>query len=193
MGMIILCPYFKRERKKSITCEDTIRHYVTKAEKNAVLKTYCSAEWRSCPYASAMESIWALDLPEDQIKEKIMENTIEAMKKEINNLMRENGQLMSRIDKLKKDVEWRDEVGKSNYDMYRESLEKKDALLRSKDSYIKWIESFASAFLLISYGKDNKVIRLTQEEVLTMMTHYNLKCSTDPKTGDWIFEISHKE
>ena len=193
MGLIILCPYFKRERKKSITCEDTIRSYQSKADKNRQLKAHCSSEWESCPYASRMESIWALDLPEDVIKEKIMENTLESMKKEINNLMRENGQLMKKVDKLKDDIKKKDDIAKTNHEMYRSSLENKDKLIKAKDQHIEWLESFASAFLVVAYGEDATEIRLKQEDVLKLMTQYKLTCRLDKETGEWIINVAHGE
>ena len=191
MGMIILCPYFKRERKKSITCEDTIRSFSSKADKTHMLKAHCTSNWKSCPYASRMEGIWALDLPEEKIKEKIMENTLESMKKEINNLMRENGQLMKRVDKLKDEIKKKDEIAKTNHEMYRTSLENKDKLLKAKDQHIEWLSSFASAFLVVAYGEDATEIRLKQEDVLKLMTNYSLTCRLDQETGEWIINVAH--
>lgn len=191
MGIYILCPYFRRERKKSITCEDTIRSYPTKKDKAYVLKTYCCSHWKSCPHASAMESIWAMDLPEEIIKEKIMENTIESMNKEINKLMRENGQLTKKLEKLREDINKRDSIARANHEMYRDSLEKKDALLKAKDEQIKWLESFASAFLVVAYGKDAREVRMPKDDVLKLMTEYSLECKLDPETSDWVFEIGH--
>ena len=193
MGIIIQCPYFKKERKKSITCEDTIRSYFSKADKKHMLKAYCSSQWKSCPYASRIESIWALDLPEDQIKERIMENTLESMKTEINKLMRENGQLMKKLDNLRKETAKREEIAKSNHEMYADVIKRKDALLDAQKKEIQWLQSFASAFLAIAYGEDAGEIRLKNEDVLKLMTEYSLEIKREEEGGDWIIHVHHKE
>lgn len=193
MAMYILCPYFKRERKKSISCEDTIRSFYGPGEKSMMLKKYCSADWKKCPYASAMERIWASDLPDETIKEKIMENQIEQMKKEINKLMRENGQLTKKLKNLREEIEDRNIIAEENHETYRESLDKKDKLLKAKDEQIRWLESFASAFLVVAYGEKTREIRISKERVLQLMTGYTMKYRLDPEEDTWVFEVEHQE
>lgn len=193
MAMYILCPYFKRERKKSISCEDTIRSFYEPGEKSMMLKKYCSADWKKCPYASAMERIWASDLPDETIKEKIMENQIEQMKKEINKLMRENGQLSRKVKVYEEQIAERDKVAEKNHEMYMKSLKTKESLLKAKDEQIKWLESFASAFLVVAYGEKTKEIRISKERVLQLMTGYTMKYRLDPEEDTWVFEVEHQE
>lgn len=193
MTMYILCPYFKRERKKSISCEDTIRSFYEPGEKSMMLKKYCSADWKKCPYASAMERIWASDLPDETIKEKIMENQIEQMKKEINKLMRENGQLSRKVKVYEEQIAERDKVAEKNHEMYMKSLKTKESLLKAKDEQIKWLESFASAFLVVAYGEKTKEIRISKERVLQLMTGYTMKYRLDPEEDTWVFEVEHQE
>lgn len=193
MGIYILCPYFKRERKRSITCEDTIRLYPTVADKRRVLKEYCTTEWKRCPVASALERIYAEDIPDELIKEKIMENTLESMKKEINALMRENGQLMKKLENLREEINKRDSIARANHDMYRESLDKKEKLLKAKDEQVRWLESFASAFLVVAYGKDAREVRMPKSDVLKLMTSYTLQYRLDPEEDTWVFEIGTAE
>ena len=193
METYIMCPYFKRERKKSITCEDTIRHYPTLSEKRKVIKTMCMKNWKSCPYASQMERIWASDLPEDVIKEKIMENQIEEMKKEINKLMRENGQLSRKVKVYEEQIAERDKVAEKNHEMYMKSLKTKESLLKAKNEQIRWLESFASAFLVVAYGEKTREIRISKERVLQLMTGYTMKYRLDPDENTWVFEVEHQE
>lgn len=191
METYIMCPYFKRERKKSITCEDTIRHYPTLSEKRKVIKTMCMRNWKSCPYASQMERIWASDLPEEIIKEKIMENQVKEMQKEINKLMRENGQLTKKLENLREEIEDRNIIAEKNHETYRENLDKKESLLKAKDEQIKWLESFASAFLVVAYGEKTREIRISKERVLQLMTGYSMKYRLDTEEDTWVFEVEH--
>ena len=98
-----------------------------------------------------------------------MKNTIEEQKKEINKLMRENGQLKKKVEKYEKEIKRRDEVEQKNHEMYRESLDKKGELLAAKDEKIQWLESFAAAFLAVAFGEARE-IKMSRERVLNLMT-----------------------
>lgn len=189
----ILCPYYIRERKKSITCEDTIRRYPDKAEKRRIIKGFCSSRWKECPYASALNRIYEMDIPEHKLKEKIMENQIEEMKKEIHKLMRENGQLGKKLEVLKGQIADRDKVAEKNHEMYMKTLKNKETLLKAKDEQIKWLESFASAFLVVAYGEDAREIRISKERVFQLMTGYTLSYRLDTENDTWVFEIGHEK
>lgn len=189
----IKCPYYKRERKKSITCEDTVRRYSDKTEKKKIIKTFCSSRWKECPYADALNRIYDMDIPEDELKEKIMEHTIEEMKKEINKLMRENGRLTKKIEVLEEQIADRDRVATKNHEMYMKTLKTKESLLKAKDEQTKWLESFASAFLVVAYGEDTREVRMSKEKVLKLMTSYSLSYRLEPDEETWVFEIGHKE
>ena len=192
MGMYILCPYFKRERKKSITCEDTIRSYPTLKDKRDILNDYCASEWKRCPFASALEHIYN-HTPENQLKEKIMENKIKQMEAEINRLMRENGQLQKKNEVLQQQIKDRDHIAEKNHKMYMKQIKNKEALLLAKDKQIEWLESFAAAFLIVAYGEDVREIKMSQDKILKLMTEYKLEMKHDPETGDWIFNVSVSE
>lgn len=211
MGNYILCPYYKKDHRRSITCEDTIRLYPSAKEKGKVLKRLCSSEWKSCPYADTMEKIYASSDDHTEVKEKLMENIIEEQKKEINKLMRENGQLTKKIEVLKKQLDDRDHTAEKSHGTYMKSLKTKDKeigqlkenldnkikenseklrLLEAKDKHIKWLESFASAFLIVAYGEDAREIRMTSDKVLKMMTEFSLEQRFDTENDTWIFTVS---
>lgn len=190
MGNYIICPYYKKDRKRSITCEDTIRLYPTPKEKNGVLKRLCSSRWKECEYAVIMEEIYALS-DDTELKENLMENKIEQMEKEINKLMRENGQLNKKIEVLKGQIEDRDRVATKNHEMYIKSLNTKKDLLEAKDKQIEWLESFAAAFLVVAYGENTREVHMSKDKVLKLMTEYSLEQSYDHETDCWVFNIEH--
>ena len=185
----ILCPFFRRERKKSITCEDTIRSYASRSDKNQVLKAYCSDGWERCPYASRMHRIYSQNLPDHKIKENIMENTIEQQKKEINKLMRENGRLRKKIEKFEKEIKQRDEIAAKNHEMYLADRREKQFIIEDKDKLIRWLESFAAAFLAVAYGEETVAVSIPKEKVMKLMTSYKLKIKEID--GAFEFEIEH--
>lgn len=58
MGRFALCPYFHSEKRLSISCEDTVRQFYSKADKNRQLKNHCDSDWESCPYADALNELY---------------------------------------------------------------------------------------------------------------------------------------
>ena len=190
MAMYILCPYFKRERKKSISCEDTIRSFYGPGEKSMMLRTYCSADWKKCPFAEQMNRIYNQDEPYSIIKEKIMKNKIEQQSEEIKKLMRRNGQLERELKVLKEQIEDRDRVAEKNHEMYVKSLKAKDSLLEAKNKNIEWLESFAAAFLAVAYGDNTKEIRMSQSKILKLMTAYTMTYNYDAEADTWVFNIN---
>lgn len=120
-----------------------------------------------------------------------MENTIESMKKEINNLMRENGQLMKKVEVLKDQIDDRDKTAEKNHEMYMKSLKNKDSLIKAKDEQIKWLESLASAFLVVAYGEDIRQVTISKEKLLKLMTEYKLTFEVTPEDDGFIFNFEH--
>ena len=193
MESYVLCPYFKRERKNSITCEDTIRHYPTKDDKLRFMDTYCYSSWKQCPYAALLDHIYNQDISPSKIKEQIMDNKIEQMEKEINKLMSENGKLKRKLTTYENQIRERDEVAEKNHKMYMKSLKNKDALLSAKDKQIRWLESFAAAFLVVAYGNAaNRQIKMSKEKVDKLMHMYALNIQMD-EDGAFVFDILKNE
>lgn len=189
MGMYILCPYFKRERKRSITCEDTIRSYPTLDGKRNTLTTYCTSDWEQCPFASNLNVLYKL-YSDETLKEKLMENKVRQMEAEINRLMQENGRLQKKNDVLQSQIKDRDNIAEKNHKMYMKQIKNKEALLLAKDKQIEWLESFAAAFLIVAYGEDVREIKMSQDKILKLMTKYKLDMKHDPESGDWVFNVS---
>lgn len=181
MAMYILCPYFKRERKKSISCEDTIRSFYGPGEKRMILKKYCSADWKKCPFAECMNDIYSQDKPQQVIKENIMKNKIKQQAEEIKKLMRKNGQLEKEKQQLQE-----------NFDKKVQEIRDRDRTIIRKDELIQWLESFAAAFLVVAYGEQTREVRMSSDKVMKLMTEYKLAYKLDDETGAWIFQIDKK-
>lgn len=189
MESYVQCPYFKRERKNSITCEDTIRHYPSRDDKLRHMDAYCYTSWKKCPYATLMDRIYNQDISPRKIKEQIMENKIEQMEKEINKLMSENGKLKRKLATYENQIEERDKVAEKNHEMYIKSLNRKESLLKAKNEQIRWLESFAAAFLRVAYGDKLREIRMSKEKVWKLMNEFTMSYRIDPDDGAYIFEF----
>lgn len=192
METYVVCPYFQRERKLSITCEDTIRSYPSLEAKQNHMARYCYRFWKGCPFASRLDRIYNQDIPFKEIKEQIMENKIKEQEKEINKLMSENGKLKRKVATYENQIKERDEIAGKNHNMYMKSLKKKDALINAKDKQIRWLESFAAAFLVVAYGANNRQIKMSKEKVDKLMHMYALNIQVD-EDGAFVFDILKNE
>lgn len=58
MSRFALCPYFQSEKNLSISCEDTVRQFYSKRDKQKQLKNYCDSQWETCRYAIALNDLY---------------------------------------------------------------------------------------------------------------------------------------
>ena len=58
MGRFAMCPYFLSEKKLSISCEDTVRQFYSKKDKQKQMKNFCDSQWKSCRYAIALNDLY---------------------------------------------------------------------------------------------------------------------------------------
>ena len=121
-----------------------------------------------------------------------MENKIKEQEKEINKLMSENGKLKRKVATYENQIKERDEIAGKNHNMYMKSLKKKDALISAKDKQIRWLESFAAAFLVVAYGANNRQIKMSKEKVDKLMHMYALNIQVD-EDGAFVFDILKNE
>lgn len=103
MGRFALCPYFHSEKKLSISCEDTVRQFYSKAEKKAQLKQYCDCDWQKCRYAAALNDLYErMDDMKTQKDRDIaaMKHLADARKKENEELRQRMGYINARNQSL---------------------------------------------------------------------------------------------
>lgn len=107
LGYYIECPYFKSERRLTITCEDTMRKYRSKEEKDSWIKNHCESDYRDCPHACKIENFYAEiehnKLPEAEARAKLAEFKEQMTKDELVNLNREYGKRVSEMDQAIKE------------------------------------------------------------------------------------------
>ena len=121
---IPLCPYYKDEKNKSISCEDVFRRFATLKKKYAHMDTYCCKDWQSCEYAAELNAMYeriekGADMDLEQTKQKLAaaqkelrynatllgraDRRIEAKEAEIKDLRRKNRELEEkRLEEFKK-------------------------------------------------------------------------------------------
>ena len=103
MGRFALCPYFHSEKKLSISCEDTVRQFYSKTDKNRRLKNHCDSDWKSCPHAAALNELYErMDHMKTQRDRDIaaLEHLAQARKKENEELRQRLGYVNARNQSL---------------------------------------------------------------------------------------------
>lgn len=101
---IPFCPFYKDEKNKSISCEDTYHVFSDVDEKYAWMDMYCDEwDWQKCPYAIDLTEAYARLEKGD---EKALENQkIEAMQREMKSLSSKLGRAEKRVKRQQKKID----------------------------------------------------------------------------------------
>ena len=103
MGRFAVCPYFMSEKRLSISCEDTIRQFYSKAEKKKQLNQFCDRDWQKCQYAIALNELYErMDEMNSQMERDIaaLEHQVAVRKKENEVLRQQLGNLNAKISSM---------------------------------------------------------------------------------------------
>lgn len=125
------CPFYKDEKNKSISCEDTYHVFSSVRKKYAWMDMYCDEwEWQKCPYAMDLTEAYArLEKGDEKALEK---QKIEAMQKELKSLSSKLGRAEKRIERQQKKIDELRAVNTS-FTNVNNSLEK-----QKKEFYTRW-------------------------------------------------------
>lgn len=101
---IPLCPFYKDEKNKSISCEDVYRSFPSVKKKYAWMDMYCDEwDWMKCPYAVDLnEAYERLEKGDNKALEK---HEIEALKKELRSISTKLGKAEKRIERQQRKID----------------------------------------------------------------------------------------
>lgn len=122
-----ICPYYRSERDRIITCENTYHTYSTAVLKDTWLDKYCVCKWECCPYAAELEKAYERYYKGDD--KALMDNEIKALRKEMQNLSTKLGRSEKRVARQQKRI---DELLAVNKSYFREN---EDLIAQKKDMY----------------------------------------------------------
>ena len=99
MPRYTVCPFYKDENHKTISCEDTYRRFELLSEKNEWMDRYCDVDWKECPYAQDM---WAAYEEADERGDDVplKDEKIRALKKELHKQSSMLGRAEKRVMEL---------------------------------------------------------------------------------------------
>lgn len=103
MSRFALCPFFQSEKKLSISCEDTVRQFYSKKDKQKQLKNYCDSQWEACRHAIALNDLYErMDHMKTQRDRDIaaLEHLAQARKKENEEIRQRLGYVNARNQSL---------------------------------------------------------------------------------------------
>lgn len=94
-GHYTMCPYYRDEKNKSISCEDTFRRFTSRKKKYKWMSNFCDDSWSDCPYAQALNDLWErIDMGADK--------DIELLEHQLREVKREQKKLSSQLGKAEK-------------------------------------------------------------------------------------------
>jgi hypothetical protein len=99
MPRYTLCPYYKDENKKSISCEDAIRRFDALNSKWSWMDKYCDKNWQDCPYAVALTQ--AYEKYEEGDGRALENEKIKALQRELKGALSRQGRLEKKVDELR--------------------------------------------------------------------------------------------
>lgn len=97
-GRITLCPYYRNENKKSISCEDTFHRFRWAREKEKHMDNYCDRDWTACEWAASLNEVYE---KEEDVSERLEEHKLQAIEKEL----RKTASMLGRAEKRLEDRE----------------------------------------------------------------------------------------
>ena len=98
-GRLPMCPYFRDEKNRSISCEDCFKMFDSREEKQMWLGSYCTDwQWESCPYANEITE--AYERFEEGDSTALENQKINAMQRELKGLSTKLGRAQKKIDEL---------------------------------------------------------------------------------------------
>lgn len=101
---IPLCPFYKDEKNKSISCEDVYRSFPSVKKKYAWMDMYCDEwDWMRCPYAVDLNEAYARLEKGD--KKALEKHEIEALRKELKSISTKLGRAEKRIERQQRKID----------------------------------------------------------------------------------------
>lgn len=134
-GRITLCPYYRNEKGRSITCEDVYRRFETKADKKHHKFKYCCEAWQECLYAKDLNELYEKMEGEEVSNVEKLRQKCKAQEREIKKMATMLGKADKKIELLTRNNEnlkvlysrWQNKA-KEAHDAEIRSLEELNAL-----------------------------------------------------------------
>lgn len=103
-GHIAICPFYRAEKNKSISCEDTFRRFKNENKRNAWATMYCDSwDWMKCPYAADLTEAYERYEKGDGMALENHEN--EALRTELEKMSRRLGMAEKRCERQQKKID----------------------------------------------------------------------------------------
>ena len=93
MGLMIGCPYYQHDKRRTITCEGRLKYFGDREKKTGHLRNICEKDYRNCKYYCDMQRLYeeckGLDKTEASLKFKSFQ--LEENRKTVKHLVQQLG------------------------------------------------------------------------------------------------------
>ena len=162
-----ICPYYRADNYKSITCEDTYRILRDERQKKAWTGMYCDSwDWMRCPYAVGMTE--AYERLEKGDKDAVENHENEALKNELKKISIKLGIAEKRNRRQQKKI---DELRGINQSLTTENL---NLNKQKNDFYRKWRDaaSHNQAFEEKVFDQVQKISRMYEQRIAYLIENF---------------------
>ena len=148
MPRYTLCPYYKDENKKSISCEDAIRRFDALNTKWSWMDKYCDDKWQDCPYAVAITK--AYEMYEEGDESALENEKIKALQKELKGALSKQGRAEKKIKKQAEEIKALKHNNEVLMDIRRKEYKKRkaleDELFKRNDAVIEQLNHLTGVY-----------------------------------------------
>ncbi|MGF6376870.1 hypothetical protein M2140_001948 [Clostridiales Family XIII bacterium PM5-7] len=101
MGLVIKCPYYQSDKRKTITCEGCLKHFSDVEKKKGYLKNICETNYENCSYFKSLKQLYieceSLEPKEKSLKLKSF--YLDSNKKTVKHLIQQIGIMDKNIER----------------------------------------------------------------------------------------------
>lgn len=166
-GHTAICPFYRAEKNKSISCEDTFRRFMNENKRNAWTTMYCDSwDWMKCPYAADLTEAYERYEKGDEMALENHEN--EALRTELEKMSRRLGMAEKRCERQQKKI---DELRAVNQSLTTQNI---NLDTKNKELYKKWRDaaSHNQAFEEKIFDQVQKISRMYEQRIAYLIEEF---------------------
>lgn len=93
MGLMIGCPYYQHDKRRTITCEGRLKYFSDKDKKAGHLKNICEKDYKNCKYYQDMQKLYedCKELSRTEASLKFKSFQLEENRKTVKHLVQQLG------------------------------------------------------------------------------------------------------
>ena len=187
MGLIIECPYYISDKRRTISCEGCIRHFTDVEEKKGQLVNVCEKNYKKCKYYSGLQKIYeSCNDSSLETKLRLKDYYLEENRKTIKKLIQRIGimetNIAHNIETKQREVDKLQQL--ANGAVYDEDHQTHEVHSCKIETFLELIESLQGKPVLVFYSFQHDKARILA--ALASQKHLRVReLKTTQDQADW--------